>query len=407
MIRGRKPRLDLAEQRLGEIASQDPTNTEIQLLIAELRIALRAPPEAIASVYHEAQQRAPTPEVFHAEATWHQYKPSGRSRAATALERGIAAFGESGRMRRRLAGIYLDQNRNDDAIAQLQEAMRLEPMMPDTYGILGELYLIRGAFEQAEQSLEEARRLDPENGLHMARLGALLIELGQADRQVQAEQLLEGAIQKDKRNYLAHLYLALVVLSRADGDLERADWLLKQASKMDERAARPLAERARIAVRRKNWVEASSLLDKAQKLEPSCHEAWYARGELFEAQGLIFNANPTYLRALELSPKGSKARSLYETAVQRTGELITSGAAVEMQKQAEEAGLLAPAPQPKGGAQRTVRRRRDQGNNAEVSGSDAVVDGSSATVEESQETAAADPAEAADEVVAEAEADAE
>lgn len=358
MVRSRKPRFDLAEQRLAEILGKDVANTEMGLMKAELRIEQRGNMEEILAIFHEAQRRSPTPEAFHQEATWHQIKAAGRGKAALALERGVEAFPESGRIRRRLAGIYLDQGRVDDAVEQLKEAMRLEPMMPDTYGILGEIYLNRGAFDLAEQALEEARRLDPESGLHMARFGALLVERGVLERQTEAEELLRSSVERDKRNYMAHIYLARITLAKPDGDLDQADWLLKQASKLDERAAMPWVERARIAVRKNNWADATGHLDKAIRMEPSCHQAFFVRGTMYEAQGHIFNADQDYQRALERSPKDSAARLIYGAALGRMQVLITSGAAIELQKQAEAAGIPAPTePQPRSGS-RTVRRRK-------------------------------------------------
>jgi Tfp pilus assembly protein PilF len=378
LIRGKKPKFDVAEQRIHEVLSRDPANTEMQLLNAELKAALRANQDAVVAIYQDIQKQTPTPEAFHTEATWHQQRNSGRGKAANALERGVEVFPESGRMRRRLAGIYLDQNRIDDAIGQLEEAMRLEPMMPDTYGMLGELYLVKGEafFDQAETALEEARRLDPDNGLHMARLGAVIVERENSERMGMAEELLKGAVESDKKNYLAHLYLARVVIDKPEAqesDLERANWLLKQALKLDERAALPLVEMARIAIRRANWADATGLLERAARTDRTCHQASFVRGQMYEAQGHIFNADQEYHRAQELAPEGSKARSRYKKSIAYVQALIASGVAIELQKQAEAAGIPVPTePQPKPVSNRTVRRRGKGGKQEAQAATEAV-----------------------------------
>ena len=365
LIRGKKPRPDLAEQRLAEVLKQDPANTELLLLKAELRIGQKAAVEAIQEVYTQAQTLAPTPEAYHTETSWHQLKgSSGRGRAAGALERGAAAFPENARLKRRLAGVYLDQNRLEDAIRVLKEAMDLEPMMPDTYGLLGEIYLMQGSgyHDLAEAALGEARRLDPDNALHMARLGALIVERGGEDeeRWKQAEELLGQAIAADSKNYLAHLYLGRLLVLR-NGDLERADWALKKAIKLDEKAALPLVERARISIRRQAWPEAATLLEKAVRLEPASHEAFSARGELAEAQGQLFAALPEYQRAVERSPKDSGARARYEAAVARVRVLIESGAYSEIMKAAEETAVIAAPPAVRREPGKTTQRRRRRG----------------------------------------------
>ncbi|MDP2308069.1 MAG: tetratricopeptide repeat protein [Pseudomonadota bacterium] len=375
LIRSKKARPDLAEQRLVEVLKQDPANTELQLLKAELMVGLKAPVEPIQEVYATAQALGPTPEAFHTEASWHQLKgTSGRGRAAGALERGAAVFPENARLKRRLAGIYLDQNRAEDAVTVLKEAMDLEPMMPDTYGLLGEIYLRQGAshFDLAEAALGEARRLDPDNALHMARLGALLVERGGEDeeRAKQADDLLSAAIAADAKNMLAHVYLARLVLAR-NGDLERADWALKKAQKLDEKASLPLVLRARIAIRRQAWAEAATLLEKAVRLEPASHEAFFVRGELAEAQGQLFAALPEYQRAVERSPKDSSARPRYDDAVARVRTLIESGAYSEVIKAAEGTAVIAP---PVGGARRepgkTTQRRRRRGGRGGAEGAE-------------------------------------
>lgn len=386
LIRSKRPRLDLAEQRINESLKQDPANTEILLMRAELAIANKLPGEKVVEAFAEAERAAPTPEVFHTEASFHLLKSSGRGRAAACLERGVALFPDNARLRRRLAGVLVDQNRLDEAVEVLKAAMELEPMMPDTYGLLGEVNLLRGPawFDAAEEALGEARRLDPENALHTARLAALIVERGDlhGERLAQAIELLESAISADSKNYLAHLYLGRLlvegqVASVNDGSLpepdaivlDRADYLLKKAQKLEERAALPLVFRARVATLRKAWADAEAGLKKASQLEPSCHEAFAAMGDLYVAQGHIFPALTEFLRALERSPKEARARPSYEARIAQCKLLIESGAAIDLARQAEEAGIAPPAervaPAERREPGKTTRRRRKRGKGGE------------------------------------------
>jgi len=211
------------------------------------------------------------------------------------------------------------------------------------------------------------------------------VERGQPERLHLAEELLEKAVQHDKRSYLSHLYLARLIIGKQGGDLERAEWLLKQASRLDERATMPLLERARICTGRQQWKDAHDLIDKVLRMEPGNNEARGIRGELYEAQGLIFNADQEYGLAIERSPQGSKVRARYEEARARTQQLITSGAAIELQKRAEEAGNTPVAiPQPRANpASRSIRRRK--GGNAPAP-----------AVEVATEASDIDPAESAE-----------
>lgn len=400
MVRSKKPRHDLAEQRIAEVLKLDPANTEVGLLKAELLIEKNAKAAEVAAVYHELAEKAPTPEVFHLECNFAEKRGGGRNRAIDALERGCAAFPENARMKRRLAGLYEDAGRREQAAEALKAAMLLEPMMPDTYGLLGEVYLSMGPehWDAARDALAEARRLDPQNTLHMARLGALLIETAHGDAAVldEAQKLLEEAVQLDKKNYAAHLFLGRLLINRG-GDLERADWLLKNAMKLHERSASPLIERARIASRKQLWPEAEALLEKATKADPGDYHSFYARGEMFELRGLIFNAVPEFQKALE-RPIGASARAMIDAAIERCTQLIASGAAQEMAKAVENAELIASgeaAARPQRDPGATTKRRRRRGGRGK-GGAGGAAEGAEGAAEGGDAPAEGDAAEGGD-----------
>ncbi len=386
LIRSKGARPELAEQRLNETLAQDPANPELLLMRAELLIALNAGADKIAAAFAEAE-RYPTPEVFHQQCNWNEKAKGGRAKAIATLERAAAAFPQSGRIRRRLAGILLDQSKLDEAIVALKEAQALEPMMPDSYGLLGEVYLIRGAFDLAEEALAEARRLDPDNGLHLARLGALMVERGGLDeeaRKTAANEILQLAVHQDPKNYLAHLYLGR--LQRlTGGDLEQAVWALKKAAKLDERAAVPHVDLALIAISTGQWSDADTCIDAALRLDGNAHEAHFARGMLREAQGYVFAAVPEYEKVVQRTPPGSPVHVRAAEAMERCNALVMSGAAVEMMKLAEAAGLSLPEPRATGGGERrepgkTSRRRRGRGK-GEAGAPEAAVEGGEPAVE--------------------------
>jgi Tfp pilus assembly protein PilF len=178
------------------------------------------------------------------------------------------------------------------------------------------------------------------------------------------EELLTQAITTDQKSYTALLYLGRLIVGRG-GDLERADWAFKKAAKLDERAAMPLVERARVLVRRNELAEAAQLLDKAVRLEPSCHGAFFVRGELAWAQGNPFLALAEFQKAVERSPKGARVRAEYEEGVTRMRALIESGAYADLQRAAEATAESAEGAAPEAGQRRepgkTVQRRRRGG----------------------------------------------
>ena len=150
-----------------------------------------------------------------------------RGRAAEVLQAGITAFPEDGRLHRRLGGLLLAQNRTEEAIAILKRAQELEPMMSDTYGMLGELWTHQGthAWADAEASIDEALRLAPEDAQHLSRKADLLrrkalVEADDAARGAlleQSEELLRQALQLDQ---LVHAFLRNSPIALPAGELE-------------------------------------------------------------------------------------------------------------------------------------------------------------------------------------------
>ena len=398
LVRGKKARPDLAEVKIAEVLKLDPANTEVALLRIELLQEKNLKAQEIAAAYAELAALAPTPEVFHLECNFCEKRGGGRKYAVQALERGVAAFPENGRMMRRLAGLYADAGKAEKAVEVLKQAMALEPMMPDSYGLLGELYLSLGQEQwgNARDALAEARRLDPSNTLHMARLGALMIETAAGDNAVldEAQKLLEEAVITDKKNYAAHLFLGRLLINRG-GDLERADWLLKNAARLQERAAAPLVERARIASRKQLWPEAEAQLDKAQKMDVGDYHSYFARGEMFELRGYVFNAVPEYQKAQERTLPGSAGRALVEAAIDRCAQLIASGAAQELVKAAEAPPAEGETTAPQRNPGTTTKRRRRRGGKGRGNAEGVVEGGEAAEGGEVAEGGEAAPTEVA------------
>ncbi len=387
LIRRKQPRHDIARARLNEGLKVDPKNTELLILDAELKSEEKAAPEVVAAAWQRAADVAPTPEVFHSEASFHLDRNS-RGKAAAALEKGIQLFPEDARMHRRLANLYLQQNRTEDAVTVLRRAMELEPMMPDAYGMLAEILVGRGPsqWEEAQNYLDEAIRLDPVRATHKLRLATLRRAQGMVDaearatRWAEALEILGPVVAEDAENGLAHALKCALLLDQ-DGDLDQAEWLAKKAMKILE-THEALVQRARVLIRRAAFEDADRLLDKAIKKEPSYHPAFAAKAELLIAQGQVFVALEHLKKARERSPKDAPDRVMYEADMARFAALIESGAAAELMKAAEASGAVvhgAEIPATEGerrdaGTTTRLRKRRRRGRGggaAQAEGSEA------------------------------------
>ncbi len=388
LIRRRQPRLDIAKLRIGDLKKFVSGNTELMLTEAEMLVVDNANADAISAAFEVAAASHPTPEVFHTLATWHQNR-NARGKAAQALERGLALFPNDARMHRRLAGFLMSLDRPLDAINILRKASDLEPMMPDTYGMLGEIYMLLGTnrWSEAEECIAEARRLAPESANHIAREADLeqrkaMVNADEREAHLErAEALLREAMTFEKENRRVLVLLAKVILDRG-GDLDQAEWLLKQLARREQAApnrrrrredAPTNIQRARVLVRREAFDDADRLLARVIKSEPTNHEAHAAMGELMIARGELLTAHNAYKTARERVPVYAPEVSVYDNMLARIKVLIETGHAI-LQESVDAPGEV---PQAQAGTREgtTIRRRRaDEASADEASADEANAD---------------------------------
>ena len=361
MIRRKNPRLDIARQRINPILKQAPSHPELLLAQAELCAAEKADFSTVIGAYNALHSSAPTPEGYFSEADLHT-RMRARGKAARALEHGLKAFPECARLYRRMATVFLDQNKIDEGVVMLKSAMTLEPLMPDTYGLLSDAYMAQGrpGWENALSALNEALALDPTNSRHLVRKASLLGDQGMASEDQgaalleQADEAIKAALDLDKGSSAAQTLAACIIRDRG-GDADQAEWFLEQSKKRNPTSF-ALVQKARVLIRKGTLDDVERLITKALKLEPSNHEAFAAQSEMWEGQGQIFHAFEAIKGAKERSHKDSAARVHYEKHMTRLGALIESGAAAEMMKAAGVEPITADGP-----ASDTAGERRDPG----------------------------------------------
>lgn len=367
MLRAKQPRLDLVEQRLNECLKQNPYNSDAWLLKLELTQHAGnggdAKPELMDPVLDEAIEKAPVPELFQQVVSWLLGRRQ-RARAVTVLEKGVEIFPNESRLHTRLAAVLLRQGRRNEAMEHLRKAMEIDPMLPDSYGLLGMARRDEGmdSLDEAESLLREAVRLAPVDPVQVGRLVDLLLERARVDLErmgplrAEAKALLEEAIKGDRRAPEACLLYATLVREEG-GDPERASWLLGQAKKLTdrghERARRIVVERALIDLAKGDLDSAEHALRQHIGKDPSHARAFAALGHVLEAREQFLPAHMEYMRAKErTSPNGLEA-VFYEQQLQRVQGII----------EAQASGLWSPAsrpepaPEPSAPSTRVLRRR--------------------------------------------------
>ena len=375
LLYGYKPRIEMAEERINRVVNQDPAHTEGFLLKVEVAVARNASAKGVQNIYSHVEGAAPTPELFHHEASWRldAQKPSDVAGAIDALRRGCERYPRNGRMRRRLAGLLRKEHKTEEAIAVLREAIDVEPMMPDSYSLMGEIHTDMGMahWGEATSYLEEALRLSPNDALNLTRLGRLWRLKGYAelDARVEswekAEEYFRKATQVRAEYGYALLEWATLQLDRpGEQDLDRVAWMLNQAERQRRSPPELRVLRARLRARRGHAQKSEVLIRRLVSQDPKNYGARAALGEIQYARGRVFEACASYQRAQEDAPPDAPERIGYEVILSQLRALIESGEAIEIQKRAEQeeaAGGREPdegPAQPRARYERTTRRRR-------------------------------------------------
>lgn len=363
LLRGRQARPEMAAQRINEALKQVPGNPELRLLKAEAALAMNHQAE-ITAWMEESVALVPTPELYHGWATLLAGQRNGRAQAIEVLRKGAAAFPQEARLRRRLGGMLAEAGRWEEADAVLREALDLEPMAPEAYSRRGEVLMALGRerWQDAEEAMRYALQLEPERGVHMARLARLLRQRAMVEDdkiealRAEAKQLLEASLKENSRYGWPYLELSLLLLD-LNVDIQRADYCLRKANKLSGGKLPGLSLAiARVLARTGHEAEAEARIQRALKGKGKPHEAHAALGELYFNQGRIFAADKEFELAVNLSPESAVERMLYRRSKAQTEALITSGQAVDIEREAEARRAEAPPPVAE------VKTQSDRGN---------------------------------------------
>ena len=407
MRKAKEPRFDLIEGRLAEVLKADASNSDAWILRLEVMHQQGAKNEELQAVFDEAVKVASVPELFQTMAGLLTARRS-RNHAITVLEQGIEVCPEdqSSRLRTRLASMLMRVGRRPEAIEQLRTAMEVDPMLPDAYGLLGQARRDEGLDKlgEAEELLREAVRLAPDDTVQTSRLASLLmvrarIEPDHAkDLRKEAKEMLDEALKGERRAPEAHLMLATLV--RESGvDLDRADWLLKQARKNTdrhhERNQRIRLESALVDMARGKLDAAEQAIRKIVGKDPSLGAAFAGLGHVLEAKEQFIPAHAEYMRAKERAAAGSPDAVFFDQQIARVQGVIEAQAAGLWQGSSESDGEALPSGH-SSHAGEVVRRSKpseEAAPAAEVEASASEVEASVAEVEASAAEAEAAPAD--------------
>ena len=133
-----------------------------------------------------------------------------------------------------LGELYLYQAKTDDAIAQFEQEIQLNPSFANVYFKLGDAYSRVERYDDAERLLQRSIWLDPNSSGPYIVLGKVLLKKSEP---VLAARALSRAIAMDPGNPMAHQLLGQSY--RALGQTVDADRELRQAADLNRKPTKP------------------------------------------------------------------------------------------------------------------------------------------------------------------------
>jgi tetratricopeptide (TPR) repeat protein len=252
------------------------------------------------------------------------------------LRRAQKADPASGAIRAEMARVLREAGRNEEALAEATEAVRLEPDSAEARLMLAQLHLARSEGEGGEQALraaasefEEVARLEPEGG----RTRQILLTLANMYRRLEEHERAIGALERylalDGGSFDAHVRIGDHYL--AMGDAEKAADAFKKALDLQP-SAQAYEKLAESYAKADQPDQAILHYRKALELEPKSLKLHLDLGDvllqarrpkeaLAEAEAALGD-DPHNRRALELKGRSLREQRRFDEAEQAADSLL-------------------------------------------------------------------------------------
>jgi len=215
-----------------------------------------------------------------------------------------------------LALLLLDQGRVEDARRHLDEALRLNPGIPEHRLNVGRLLLAEGQPVEALPHLQAAVELNPRSVSAQNNLGVALMRLGRLD---EAASRFEEVVRLQPDRAEAHANLA-DALHRLDRTAEAATHA-ERALDLDPRLPAAHNTAGLLAMAHGAHDEARASFSRAVDLDPRSADAWVNLGVALQHVGRPGEAAAALERAVGLRPTHAPAQYLLGVTLFRLGRV--------------------------------------------------------------------------------------
>lgn len=196
--------------------------------------------------------------------------------------------------------------RFDEALAELEKALDLNPDNRELHFRIGGIYLAQKQVDEAVQEFERTLS-DPPLVDELVYVGQVLIQLGQP---IKARPFIERALKLDPKSVDAHLTLANVLV--AAQNLKEAEHELRLALKSNPNSLEARTQMVRLLGGQQRYAEALPHAAAAIRLAPANAELRFLHGTLLLALNRTAEAAGEFAEAVRLDPAHARARQFLD-----------------------------------------------------------------------------------------------
>jgi len=226
-----------------------------------------------------------------------------------------AREGEAAEHNRRGGRLFL-QARYQEAVAEFESSLRINPRQVPVIKILGLCHQLRGDAAAAEQAFLKASRLSPKDAEVWFYLARLYWTDSFFDKAMRA---VETSLKHNPRDWRAQELKGMTL--EAEGEIEAALTAFREAIRLNEQSSRPAYSPAynygRLLRTLNRFEESEPMLRRARTLNPDEWRPHFDLGQLFRSTGRLEQAAAAFRDALETrSANREEATRIYRVLAQ-------------------------------------------------------------------------------------------
>src|SRR5215211_3461274 len=224
-------------------------------------------------------------------------------------EAAIANYNEAIRLDPKSAQLFINRGNayknkrdHDRAIADFNDAIRLDPKSALAFRDRGDAYTNKGDPDRAIADFNEAIRLDPKSAHAFRNRGVVYAYKGDEDRAIAD---FDEAIRLDPKSALSFRNRGEAYANKSDNDRAIADF--NEAIRLDPKSALALSSRGVAYGKKGDYDRAIADFNEAIRLDPKSAHAFRNRGVVFAYKGDDYRAVADFNEAIRLDPNDALA----------------------------------------------------------------------------------------------------